>query len=125
MNDASGLILFAHGARDERWRAPFEAIRAEVTKVHSGPVVLAFLELMQPSLGEAARALADSGATRAVVVPLFLGVGRHLREDLPGLAAEASRTSGCTLEIAAAAGENPDVISALARYALSTLQKRD
>jgi len=123
VNEVAGLILFAHGARDERWRAPFEAIRAEVTKVHPGPVALAFLELMQPSLGEAARSLAEAGTSRAVVVPLFLGVGRHLREDLPGLAEEASRTSGCRLEIAAAAGENPDVIGALARYAISALDK--
>lgn len=121
MNDVPGLILFAHGARDERWRAPFEAIRQEVAKAHHGPVALAFLELMQPSLGEAARAVAGAGATRAVVVPLFLGVGRHLREDLPAMAEEASRTSGCVLEIAPAAGENPDVIGALARYALSSL----
>jgi len=113
-----GLILFAHGARDPRWREPFERVREEAAARHGGPVVLAFLELMSPSLVDAATALAGGGTTRAVVVPLFLGVGRHLREDLPGLVAEARVVSGLDLRVVPAAGEDPAVVSALAASAI-------
>ncbi len=115
---ASGLILFAHGARDPRWREPFERVREEAAARHAGPVVLAFLELMSPTLQEAAHDLAAAGVTRATVVPLFLGVGRHLREDLPGLVAQARDASGLELRVVPAAGEDPEVVSALAACAV-------
>ena len=119
-----GLILFAHGARDPRWREPFEGVRQEAAAQHGGPVVLAFLELMSPSLAEAASALAAGGTTRAAVVPLFLGVGRHLREDLPGLVAQATAVSGLELRVVPAAGEDPAVVSALAACALRAVGRR-
>ncbi|MFY7857790.1 MAG: sirohydrochlorin chelatase, partial [Rubrivivax sp.] len=55
---SDGLILFAHGARDPRWSAPFEAVAAQVRAQRPGlSVRLAFLEFMSPSLPEAAAAL--------------------------------------------------------------------
>ncbi len=118
MTQETAVILFAHGSRDERWRAPFEAVRAEVERRHGGRVVLAFLELMSPSLAEAAALLAAEGVTRAVIVPLFLGVGRHLREDLPAMAETAARETGLTLVAAKSAGESPAIVEALASYAI-------
>jgi lipopolysaccharide export system permease protein len=51
------IVLFAHGARDPRWAEPFEAVAARVRAAAPGcPVVLAFLELMTPSLGRRRRA---------------------------------------------------------------------
>lgn len=118
MTNDTAVILFAHGSRDERWRAPFEAVRTEVERRHGGRVVLAFLELMAPSLAEAASTLASDGVKRAVIVPLFLGVGRHLREDLPSMADAAARDSGLTLIVAKPAGESPAIVEALAAYAI-------
>jgi len=47
----TGLILFAHGARDPRWALPFEAVAARVRAQRPGvPVRLAFLEFMAPTL---------------------------------------------------------------------------
>ena len=80
------IVLFAHGARDPRWAEPFEAVAARVRAAAPGcPVVLAFLELMAPPLGDAVERLVAAGATRVDVVPLFLGTGGHLRQDLPPL----------------------------------------
>ena len=50
--------------------------------------VCAFLELTTPDLATAVDDLVTQGVRRVTVVPMFLGVGRHAREDLPVLMAE-------------------------------------
>jgi hypothetical protein len=60
-----GLILFAHGARDPRWAAPFEAVAGACARAaRAAAVRLAFLEFMTPDLPEAAAELAAAGCTR-------------------------------------------------------------
>ena len=114
------IVLFAHGARDPRWAAPFEAVAARVRAAAPGwPVALAYLELMTPALGDAVAGLIDEGATRIDIVPLFLGTGGHLRDDLPPLV-EALRAEhpGVVITLHAAIGEHAPVIDAMARTAL-------
>lgn len=80
------IILFAHGARDPAWAAPFEAVAAALRAQAPGVTVqLAFLEFMTPTLPAAGAALALQGCTSVTVVPLFLGAGGHVRKDLPVL----------------------------------------
>jgi sirohydrochlorin cobaltochelatase len=120
---SSGLLLFAHGARDPRWANPFEAILQQVQA--SCPqlrVRLCFLELMEPSLPQAAADLAAGGCTAIRVQPLFLGTGGHLRRDLPALLDQLrSEHPGITWTMEAAIGEHPDVIDAMARAAVQSL----
>jgi len=118
---SSGLILFAHGARDARWAEPFLAIAERIRVADPGrPVELAFLELMEPDLGEAARRLAAGGARRIDVVPLFLGMGGHLRNDLPPRV-EALREAlpEVELRLHPAIGENEAVIAVVASAVLA------
>ena len=117
----TGLILFAHGARDARWREPFDRLRAMVAARHAGPVELAFLELMSPDLGAACEALAKAGANRILVVPLFLGTGGHLRKDLPTLLAAAQARASVPVASVAAVGENEAVLAAIAEYCMRAL----
>jgi len=78
--------LFAHGARDAQWSEPFRAIREAVATARLDLTVeLAFLELMQPPLGECIAQLVESGHQRITVAPLFLAQGGHLKKDLPRL----------------------------------------
>ena len=115
------IVLFAHGARDARWAEPFEAVAARVRAAAPDcTVALAFLELMAPTLTEAAAALVVAGATRIDVVPLFLGTGGHLRRDLPPLV-EALRGAHPAVEIRlhAAIGEHPRVVDAMAAAAVA------
>ena len=117
------LILFAHGARDPRWAAPFEAVAARLRERRPDVrVVLAFLELMAPSLAEAAAALHAEGARRIDVLPLFLGTGGHLRRDLPAQA-QAIRDAhpGLALHLHVAVGEHPALGDAMATIAESLL----
>jgi len=77
--------------------------------------VLAFLELMQPTLPDCAAALYADGVRTLRVVPVFLGVGGHLREDLPKLVAELKgRYQDLQITVEPPIGEQPGVISAIA-----------
>ena len=117
----SAIVLFAHGARDPRWAAPFEAVAAAVRAAEpSRPVVIAFLELMRPDLAEAVDGLAAAGATRIDVVPLFLGTGGHLRKDLPPLVEVArARHPVVSIRLHPAIGEDASVTQAMAAASLA------
>jgi len=118
-----GLILFAHGARDPRWAAPFEAVAAQVRVQRPGtPVRLAFLEFMEPGLVEAGAALAAQGCTQIDVLPLFLGAGGHVRKDLPVLIETlASQHQGLQVRLHPAVGEMAAVVQAMADAATKLL----
>ena len=62
----TGLILFAHGARDPRWAEPFERLKRKVEAARPGmPVALAYLEIMEPDLMGATDALISAGTLRS------------------------------------------------------------
>lgn len=78
--------------------------------------MLAFLELMQPSLGACAAALHADGVRSLRVVPVFLGVGGHLKNDLPNVVAGIRETyPDLQITVEPPIGEQPEVISAIAR----------
>ena len=114
----TGLLLFAHGARDPRWAEPFERLRERVARAAPGAiVVLAYLELMDPDLAAAADRLCGDGCDSVTVVPVFLGQGGHVRNDLPVLIQKAAeRHPQCRFRLAGPAGEDDTVLDALAAY---------
>ncbi|MDP1692471.1 MAG: CbiX/SirB N-terminal domain-containing protein [Burkholderiaceae bacterium] len=116
----TGLLMFAHGARDTRWAEPFEQVAAAVRAARPAqPVRLAFLEFMAPDIRTAAAELAREGCTRIDVLPLFLGAGGHVRKDLPPLLDELRRRhAGVTLTLHPAVGEAPALMAAMAAIAL-------
>jgi sirohydrochlorin cobaltochelatase len=108
-----GIVLFAHGSRDPEWARPFESIASILSKKFL--VRVAYLELMRPSLAEALDSLASAGAGSIRIVPLFLGQGGHVKEDLPKLLAQASKAHpGLKLTLDKPIGEQPAVIEAIA-----------
>jgi sirohydrochlorin cobaltochelatase len=120
-DSARGTILFAHGSRDPLWRQPIEAvakhIRAIAPAVH---VRCAYLELTVPDLPTSAAELAELGVTSISVIPMFLGVGRHAREDLPLLVAALELDHpGITFDLRPAIGEDAQMIELMARIAIS------
>lgn len=118
MMTTSGLILLGHGARDARWKQPMERIQALINQSQPDlKVALAFLEWMAPDLDGALQTLAKEGVTEVVVVPLFLGQGGHVREDLPRLLdAARARFPSIRLSAKPAVGENLEVLRAMAKY---------
>ena len=68
--DDLAVVLFAHGSRDPLWSRPIEAIAARMAALEPGvPVRCAYLELMQPDLASAVRALAETGAQHIRILP--------------------------------------------------------
>lgn len=119
MDERQAVVLFAHGSRDPLWHKPIQAVSERLQAQHPGLVVrTAYLELTQPDLPTVVDALVDQGVLRVRVVPLFLGVGRHAREDLPALAAALrSRHAALALELARAVGEEERLLDLLAALA--------
>lgn len=119
-----GLLLFAHGARDPAWSAPFDAVaRLAAERLPDAAVRLAFLEFMAPDLRSAGRELAALGCMRVDVVPLFLGAGGHVRKDLPALIGELSAAfPAVDWRLHDAVGEHAAVVSAMADVAVASAQ---
>ncbi|MFN7445101.1 MAG: sirohydrochlorin chelatase [Curvibacter sp.] len=116
-----GLILFAHGSRDPQWRAPMEAIAARAAALDpQARVACAYLELMEPDLPACASAMVADGLTRITIVPMFLGVGRHAREDLPQIVASLRQQHpAVNFELRPAIGEDAAVVELLAQFVAS------
>ena len=120
----AAIILFAHGSRDPLWRVPLEAVAALITAQQPGrPVLCAYLELCTPSLADAAQQLAAQGATQVTVVPMFLGTGKHAREDLPLLVQDLRAAHpGIQFHVQTAIGEDPRMTALMAEIACETPQ---
>lgn len=121
-SNRSGLILFAHGSRDSKWRQPFASILAEInSKKKSQLTTLAFLEYMTPSLPEAIDDMVAQGVLQITVIPVFLAVGSHVRQDLPLLLDQArQKYPELRIQSSAAIGEQPEIQIAIAQFALKT-----
>jgi sirohydrochlorin cobaltochelatase len=136
----NGIILFAHGSRDPLWRVPIEAVATRIRADHPEQcVACAYLELCEPSLPDAAAQLIAQLSTtinsvapsaysmpaistkslKIRIVPMFLGMGKHAREDLPNLITSLRAAHPrVEFEIAATVGENEQVTALLAQLAV-------
>ena len=118
------VIVFAHGSRDPLWHEPIKAIAMSIQS--QSPTVLvrcAYLEMTTPSLLDCASELVALGVNEINLFPLFLGVGRHAREDLPEQAqALREKHPGVSLKVMPSAGEIPEVVAFLAQTALKGLE---
>jgi sirohydrochlorin cobaltochelatase len=120
---STGIILFAHGSRDPLWRAPVEAVAERIRTHRPGiPVACAYLELCEPNLATAAMHLIAAGALSIRTLPLFLGVGKHAREDLPVLMADLRAAHpGVAFSLLPAVGEHPALLDLMADIAVANL----
>lgn len=117
------IILFGHGARDGRWREPFDRLAQLWRAQHAdAPVELAFLEMMQPTLEDAVASLVSQGATQITVVPVFFGQGGHLRNDFPVLLdACKAKFPEVALSATPAVGEDLAVLQAIVDFGARAL----
>jgi sirohydrochlorin cobaltochelatase len=116
-----GIVLFGHGSRDPAWRAPMDAVARRVAeRAPDAVVTCAFLELQGPDLPTAIDQLVAGGVGALRVLPMFLGVGRHAREDLPVLLAQIrDKHPGLQLDVLPAVGEQPALLDLMAELALA------
>ena len=119
MNDLA-IILFAHGARDPEWAAPFGMIQRQLqTALPSAQVELAFQDFMTPTLEAAVAQAVARGARRVVLVPLFMAQGGHLKQDLPLLVGKIrERYPQLELQLLPAIGDAPEILQAITAWVL-------
>lgn len=115
-----GVILFAHGSRDPLWHAPITTLAQRIQQVSPHTTVAcAYLELSPPDLPTAARTMMAQGVRHIRIVPLFLGMGKHAREDLPRIVEELRmQHTGTEFALSPAVGEHPLLLDALCTIAL-------
>lgn len=100
---APALIAVGHGSRDPRAATTLRLLVDRVRELRPGlDIRLAHLEIDAPLLR-------DTPVGDAVLVPLLLTRGHHVKHDLPAAAARAPRT-----RVAAPLGPHPLLVEALA-----------
>lgn len=121
---APAIVLFAHGSRDPLWRAPIEAVAAYIRQHHPERLVrCAYLECCAPTLAEAAADLIAQSAEHICVMPMFLGSGKHAREDLPALLKQLQAAHPAVrFTLRTAIGEDPRVTALIAAIACDSPQ---
>lgn len=101
------LVVVAHGSRDPRALSTVNALLDRVRALRPDvPVHLGHIELNAPLLPDTLAALGDR---EAVLVPLLLSRGYHVKQDIPEMAA-ASRAH---THLAAPLGPHPLLVDAL------------
>ncbi|MEU8839693.1 sirohydrochlorin chelatase [Streptomyces roseus] len=101
------LVAVAHGSRDPRALPAASALLDRIRELRPRlDVRLGHIELNRPLLGEALREA--TGA--AVLVPLLLARGHHVKRDLPAAAARATHLD---TRVAAPLGPHPLLVEAL------------
>jgi sirohydrochlorin cobaltochelatase len=141
MTTPQAIILFAHGSRDPLWRAPIEAVAAAIAAKHPHiPVRCAYLELCAPDLATVTAELIaacavkpwtngqnslkndSEGASSSPsfrIIPMFLGMGVHARQDLPELVTQLRAEHPQVLfDVASPIGEDARVTALLAEIAV-------
>lgn len=89
----NGIVIVDHGSRRDESNAMLEEVArlfGQRFRETYDIVEAAHMELAEPSIATAYARCAQRGATRIVVLPFFLGPGKHWTGDIPRLAAEAA-----------------------------------
>lgn len=117
---SQAIILFAHGARDPDWAAPFNIIKQQLQAARPQlQVELAFQDFMSPTLAEAAAQLAARAVKRAALVPLFMAQGGHLKQDLPRMVGKIrEQYPQLELQVMPAIGDSPEILQAITDWVL-------
>lgn len=92
MSDPIGLLICGHGSRDPQAQALFfawaEKLQQRTAFVHWE---VGFMEIAKPSIGDAARALAEKGLKHIVIIPGFIMGAAHTMEDIPAILQELKK----------------------------------
>jgi hypothetical protein len=90
--DAPGSRPVRHGSRDPLWRRRWTRWRAHPRQPPARRCAARSWSCSSPTSAQRAASLAHAGAKDISIVPMFLGTGRHAREDLPVLSMHCARS---------------------------------
>lgn len=121
----TGIVIVDHGSR----RAEANAMLKRVAKLYAaetgvGIVRYAHMELAGPSIEQAIAQCVEAGAKTVVLSLFFLSPGRHSKEDIPRLAAEAeAQHEGVRVLVSAPMGVDERLAAVLHGRVLETLEE--
>lgn len=119
----NGIIYFGHGARDKRWREPFDRLQSLWHQAYPNtPCELAFLEFMDPDLFGAIEKLITKEINHITIIPVFFGQGGHLRNDFPILIDQARKKfPKIQLSAAQPVGESDLILQSIIQFTLQNI----
>lgn len=118
------ILLIGHGSPDAAGNAEFLQFAQMLEQRLGVATQPCFLELAEPSIGEGFDRCVAAGAQEIVVLPLFLGPGRHQKRDVPGILASAQvRHPGVAVRYGTAIGPHLRLVDALADRATAALAR--
>ena len=86
-----GILVIAQGSRAKETEATLEAVLSMAkSKLPAIAMECAFMEFSDKTVEKGVFALAAKGVTEIKVVPYFLFMGIHLKEDIPNLVSECA-----------------------------------
>ncbi len=119
--NTTAIVIVDHGSRRAESNRMLEEIARRFGERFAAKydvVEPAHMELDEPSLATAYRACVTRGAQRIVVVPFFLGPGKHWTSDIPRLVAEAAMDHpGTTYHVAPVLGIDDLILDLLEKRA--------
>jgi cobalamin biosynthesis Co2+ chelatase CbiK len=90
--DSEAIILLGHGSRVPGAGEDMEQVARRVRdKAGLTLVETCSMQMLGPKLADAVDKCVKGGAKRVIVIPYFLHVGIHMREDIPELLREEVR----------------------------------
>lgn len=117
----NGIIIVDHGSRRLESNQMLEQVAALFAARFAAKydiVEPAHMELAEPSIATAYGRCVQRGATRVVVVPFFLGPGKHWTQDIPRLTADAALAHpGTSFHISPTLGIDDLILDLLAKRA--------
>jgi sirohydrochlorin ferrochelatase len=84
------IIIADHGSRREEAKRMLDALADQLRAQSDARVYAAHMEIVEPTIAQAFDAAVADGADFVFIFPCFLTPGRHSREDIPKLCAEAA-----------------------------------
>jgi sirohydrochlorin cobaltochelatase len=110
-----GIVLLAHGSRRGSWNDSVRGMADGLAEDFPGAeIVFAYLQFAKPDLKTALEELLAAGRKRIAVLPIFLGAGGHILQDVPEVVESVrSNFPGTDIQVSAALGTEPEVIEGL------------
>lgn len=99
MNNKEAVILMGHGSRVPGAGEGMEKVAQWLKEKRPGAVIeICYMSELGPHFQEILEKCVREGADKVIVMPYFLHLGIHLREDIPAMMeTEAKKYPGLTL----------------------------
>ncbi|HEX2909792.1 MAG TPA: CbiX/SirB N-terminal domain-containing protein [Chloroflexia bacterium] len=91
---STAILLLGHGSRAPEANTGMYQVAADLQETGNYlKVECAFLELNSPDIPQGLTNCREAGAQEIIVIPFFLHLGRHVKEDLPRIIGEWQRSA--------------------------------